>query len=71
MDSTPFYETCVYDMCVTGIVDSFCSTLYEYTQACRTAGGNPGTWWDLIPECGNVFYALNVLLCTYSKRKIK
>lgn len=53
VDSTPFYESCVYDMCVTKQVNSFCNALYEYSEACRMAGGKPGTWWEEIRECGN------------------
>ncbi|PIK62565.1 putative IgGFc-binding protein [Apostichopus japonicus] len=51
VDPTPFYDSCVFDLCVTEDKGLFCPALYAYAEACRTAGGNPGQWWEQITEC--------------------
>ena len=52
MDDTPYFETCTYDVCVTGEVDAFCTVLYQFAAACNKAGVDPGKWWEIVTECG-------------------
>ncbi|XP_038059591.1 IgGFc-binding protein-like [Patiria miniata] len=53
VDPTPYYDSCMYDLCVTLPDDELlCNSLSGYADACRTAGGNPGDWRGERPQCG-------------------
>ncbi|PIK53132.1 putative IgGFc-binding protein [Apostichopus japonicus] len=54
VDATPYFETCTYDVCVTGDVESFCDVVYQFSSSCINAGIDPGEWWQLVTECGTV-----------------
>ncbi|XP_074733517.1 IgGFc-binding protein-like [Strix uralensis] len=42
---TPYFESCVYDLCATeGNSDQFCKILEAYAAACDLAGVNLGEW---------------------------
>lgn len=52
VDATPYFETCTYDVCVTGDVESFCAVVSQFSSACIKAGLDPGKWWELVTGCG-------------------
>lgn len=52
LDPEPYYESCVYDLCATLPDDDLvCEAFEEYAQACRDAGGSPGSWRVDTPQC--------------------
>ncbi|XP_030847124.1 zonadhesin-like [Strongylocentrotus purpuratus] len=50
VDPDDYYDSCVYDVCLTGD-DALCSSLAQYARACRSKGGKPGRWRLLVEEC--------------------
>lgn len=50
MDPDDYYDSCVYDVCLTGD-DALCASLAQYARACRSKGGKPGRWRLLVEEC--------------------
>ncbi|KAJ8032285.1 hypothetical protein HOLleu_25774 [Holothuria leucospilota] len=48
-----FFSECVTDMCATMLkTDFLCASYKTYADACRLKGGDPGAWWEFVPECG-------------------
>lgn len=53
VDPNLYYDTCVYDLCITlPDEDLVCNNYHQYADACRDAGGQPGSWRDAVPACG-------------------
>ncbi|PIK34069.1 putative IgGFc-binding protein, partial [Apostichopus japonicus] len=57
VDPTPFYESCLYDLCLMEPGEGGeCDTAYQYAAACQQEGGQPGdwrTWADCPLPCPN------------------
>ena len=52
VDPRPFYDACVYDLCATLPDDDLvCDSMEEYATRCRNAGGIPGDWRSVTPQC--------------------
>ena len=52
VDPRPFYDACVYDLCATLPDDDLvCDSMVEYALRCRNAGGSPGDWRAVTPQC--------------------
>ncbi|PIK34072.1 putative IgGFc-binding protein [Apostichopus japonicus] len=52
VDPNLYYDTCVYDLCITlPDEDLVCNNYHQYADACRDAGGQPGSWRDAVPAC--------------------
>ena len=45
-----YYYSCLYDVCETGD-PGLCASLEQYAAACRSRGGDPGTWRAIVTEC--------------------
>lgn len=53
VDSDPYYETCIYDLCAMLPDDSMlCNHFEQYAQACRNSGERPGDWRATRNQCG-------------------
>eukprot|EP00057_Strongylocentrotus_purpuratus_P030111 XP_780739.3 PREDICTED: zonadhesin-like [Strongylocentrotus purpuratus] len=50
VDPDDHYDSCLYDVCEMDD-DALCASLEQYAQACKSKGGNPGTWRVHVPEC--------------------
>ncbi|KAJ8042859.1 Zonadhesin [Holothuria leucospilota] len=47
-----FFDACTYDLCATNLnTTNICDSLQEYASACRDAGGTPGDWQSILPQC--------------------
>ncbi|PIK44423.1 putative IgGFc-binding protein [Apostichopus japonicus] len=52
VDSDPYYETCIYDLCAMLPDDSMlCNHFEQYAQACRNSGERPGDWRATRNQC--------------------
>lgn len=59
VDPTPFYESCLYDLCLMEPGEGGeCDTAYQYAAACQQEGGQPGDWrtWADCRKCPEFCY---------------
>ncbi|KAJ8032422.1 IgGFc-binding protein [Holothuria leucospilota] len=51
-DPENYYDSCVFDVCVNMLSTEFmCASYKEYADVCRRKGGDPGAWWEFVPDC--------------------